>query len=469
MAQIQISKNRSLDWVSLTVYVSLLFIGWSMLYSTTYNSEQPYAFLNISSVIGSQTVWLVISLIAFVSVLTLDWKFWNTLAFPVYAITVLLLILVLFFGKEINGSKSWFSFGVFSIQPSEWAKFGTALALSSYLSFLKTNLQDSKVLMIAIGIFMVPALVILLQPDPGSALVYMSFFILLYRKGLSPFIFLTAFSFIFCFILSLVFSPVDVTVFICSIVGVVLIFEHQNPRNAFLISAGMLAMILFLYMQNEHQLVLLPPIIVMIVFSLLLFFKKNFRLLAITIPLATLFVVFSFGATYVFENALKPHQQDRINVWLRPEKCDPRGSLYNVLQSKLAIGSGGMAGKGFLKGEMTKLNYVPEQTTDFIFTSVGEEQGFIGSVGVIFLFTVLLLRCVTIAERAKLEFIRNYAYCVLGILLVHFFINIGMTIGIMPVIGIPLPFLSKGGSSLLAFSVMISVLLKMDMARFRSN
>jgi len=178
---------------------------------------------------------------------------------------------------------------------------------------------------------------------------------------------------------------------------------------------------------------------------------------------------FSFMASFVFDNVLKPHQQERINVWLRPEKCDPRGSLYNIIQSKMAIGSGGLAGKGFLKGEMTKLNYVPEQSTDFIFTSIGEEQGFIGCVGIIILFTILLMRCFVIAERANLEFIRNYGYAVGGIFLVHFVFNIGMTMGLLPVVGIPLPFLSKGGSSLIAFTIMIAVLIKMDMARFRSN
>jgi rod shape determining protein RodA len=197
--------------------------------------------------------------------------------------------------------------------------------------------------------------------------------------------------------------------------------------------------------------------------------NRNFKILSFVIPVMVFSSIFSFGSSYVFDHFLKPHQQERINVWLRPEKCDPRGSLYNIIQSKMAIGSGGFAGKGFLQGEMTKLNYVPEQSTDFIFTSIGEEQGFIGSLGVIILFTVLLMRCIVIAERANLEFIRNYGYAVAGILFVHFVFNVGMTMGLLPVVGIPLPFLSKGGSSLIAFTIMIAVLIKMDMARFRSN
>ncbi|CAG0899187.1 unnamed protein product, partial [Cyprideis torosa] len=287
--------------------------------------------------IGKQTLWLGIAIGTFVIVYVVEWEFWNSFAFPIYAVTIVLLILVLLVGTEIKGAKSWFSLFGMSFQPSEIAKFTTALAVSSFLSSYKTDIKNRNTLLIALGLIGLPMVLILLQPDAGAA----------------------------------------------------------------------------------------------------------------------------------FENLLEPHQQDRINVWLRPEKSDPRGSRYNIIQSKRAIGSGGLKGKGFLQGDMTKLNYVPEQTTDFIFSTVGEEQGFIGSVGVIFLFTLLLSRIVIIAERAKNAFIQNYAYAVAGILFLHFFVNIGMALGLMPVIGIPLPFLSKGGSALLGFTIMISVLLRMDMARFR--
>ncbi|MBL0101320.1 MAG: rod shape-determining protein RodA [Saprospiraceae bacterium] len=246
-------------------------------------------------------------------------------------------------------------------------------------------------------------------------------------------------------------------------------FDIEKSQRALLISGGLTLSIIFLLYQMEKQLVIIPALLGFLVYVFLEFRKRNFKILSFVLPVLTVAILFSFTSSYVFDNFLKPHQQDRINVWLRPEKCDPRGSLYNIIQSKLAIGSGGLQGKGFLQGEMTKLDYVPEQSTDFIFTSIGEEQGFIGSLGVIILYTILLLRCIIIAERANLEFIRNYAYGVFGILLVHFTFNIGMTMGLLPVIGIPLPFLSKGGSSLLAFSLMIAVLIKMDLARFRSN
>jgi len=469
MAQRALSKDKTYDWITLSVYFSLVLIGWFMVFSTVYDEKNPFAFIDITTTIGSQSLWLVISLVAFFTALTLDWKFWNTLAFPIYAITILLLILVLFLGKEINGAKAWFSFGFFSIQPSEWAKFGTILAVSSYLSFFKTTASNINIIIVSLALFLGPALLILLQPDFGSSLVFLSFFILLYRRGLSPMVIILGFSVAAIFILSLIYGFYIVTVFLIFLASVSFIFEYEKTQRALLISLTTLLIIVFLLFQKETTYLILPSIITFLSYGFVLLRNKNIKILSLVAPILTVAVLFSFTSSYVFDNFLKPHQQERINVWLRPEKCDPRGSLYNIIQSKLAIGSGGFQGKGFLKGEMTKLNYVPEQSTDFIFTSIGEEQGFIGSLGVIILYTILLIRCIIIAERANLEFIRNYAYGVAGILFFHFAFNIGMTMGLMPVVGIPLPFLSKGGSSLLAFSIMIAVLIKMDMARFRSN
>ncbi|MBK9733597.1 MAG: rod shape-determining protein RodA [Saprospiraceae bacterium] len=469
MAQKALSKNKTFDWITLSVYFSLVVIGWFMVFSTLYDENNPYAFLDITSPIGAQSLWVVISLLAFFTALTLDWKFWNTLAFPIYSITILLLILVLFFGKEINGSKSWFSFGFFSIQPSEWAKFGTVLAVSSYLSFFKTSVTNTNTIAVTLALFLGPALLILLQPDFGSAIVFSSFFLLLYRRGLSPWVIIFGFSFSGIFILSLIYGFYLVSVFLTFLGSVVFIYDHEKIQRASLISVAVLSIMIFLLLQHEQFIVIFPAFIAFVVFGFIQVRKKNFKLVSIVIPLLVVTILFSFISSYLFDNVVKPHQQERLNVWLRPERCDPRGSLYNIIQSKLAIGSGGLEGKGFLKGEMTKLNYVPEQSTDFIFTSIGEEQGFIGSLGIIMLFTILLIRCIIIAERANLEFIRNYAYGVAGIFLFHFAFNIGMTMNLLPVVGIPLPFLSKGGSSLIAFSIMIAVLVKMDMARFRSN
>ena len=463
------SKNKSLDWLSLSIYFSLVIIGWFMVFSTLYDEQNPYAFLDITTSIGAQTIWVTISILIFLATLTLDWKFWNVIAFPAYGISMLLLVLVLIFGREINGAKAWFSFGFFSFQPAEWAKFATALAVSSYLSFNKSSLTNSNVFMIALALFMAPALLVLLQPDLGSALVFFSFFILMYRRGMSPVIIIISLILIAIFIFSLLYNPAFVSLFLIYLGAAVFIFNTENIQRASIYVLTLLATLIFLLIQKENIWVFLPAVAAFVTFLVLQFRKRNYKLIILVSASIGIFSLFSFGTDYIFNNVLRPHQQDRINVWLRPEKCDPRGSLYNIIQSKMAIGSGGLMGKGFLNGEMTKFNYVPEQSTDFIFTSIGEEQGFIGSVGVILLFTMLLIRCIIIAERANLEFIRNYGYAVAGIIFTHFFFNIGMTTGLLPVVGIPLPFISKGGSSLTAFSIMIGVLIKMDMARFRSN
>lgn len=469
MAQNSLQKNKSFDWVTMSVFFSLLLIGWLMVFSTLYDPSTPYDFVDITTPMGAQSMWVLLSIFTFIAALTIDWKFWNTLAFPIYGLTMLFLILVLFVGKEINGAKSWFSFGIFSFQPAEWAKFGTILALSSYLSFNKASQAYFSNMTVSIALFIAPALLILLQPDFGSALVYMSFFLMLYRRGMSPLIFIFGFGAALIFITSLVYGFYLVNVFLLFISLCVFIFDIEDAKKSLLILGAILLTMVFLLLQKETIYVILPPLVGMIYYGFIQVKKQNYKLLGFFIPLFIVASGFSFTSNYVFEHVLKPHQKDRINVWLQPSKCDPRGSLYNIIQSKMAIGSGGFQGKGFLQGEMTKLDYVPAQSTDFIFTSVGEEQGFIGVIGVILLFSILLVRCIIIAERANLEFIRNYSYGVVGILFLHFAFNIGMTMGLMPVVGIPLPFLSKGGSSLVAFTLMVAVLVKMDMARFRSN
>jgi len=463
------AKNKSADWITVSVYFSLLIIGWFMVFSTLYDPNNKWSFLDITTMLGAQSMWVVLSFFVFLIALSLDWKFWNTLAFPIYGITLFALILVLLIGKEINGAKAWFSFGFFSIQPSEWSKFGTALALSSYMSFFKASYQSGRIYLNALALFIGPALLILLQPDFGSALVFTSFFILLYRRGLSPVLPLTGIGVAAVFILSLMFSPFMVLVFSIYIGGSILAAEVEKSNRLYLYASTVLLIMIFMLFQKENASLLVPSAIYFTYFMYQVILRKNIKLIITVTSIVAISSIVGFGSSFLFDNVLKPHQQERINVWLRPEKCDPRGSLYNIVQSKLAIGSGGLTGKGFLKGEMTKLDYVPEQSTDFIFTSIGEEQGFLGSLLVILLFAILIIRCITIAERANLEFIRNYGYAVAGILLFHVTFNIGMTMGLLPVVGIPLPFISKGGSSLVAFSLMIAVLIKMDLARFRAN
>ncbi|MFZ1526535.1 MAG: rod shape-determining protein RodA [Saprospiraceae bacterium] len=464
-----ISKDKTYDWITLSVFFSLVTIGWFMVYAVLHDPAHPYAFLDFGTLLGAQTVWVVLSIFTFIAVLVIDWKFWNALTFPIYGITMLLLIMVLIIGKEINGARAWFAIGPFSMQPSEWAKFGTALAVSSYLSFFKSSTMNSKVVLVSMALFISPALLILLQPDFGSALVYFSFFILLYRRGQSPWVIISGIGLAAVFILSLLFGPLHVTSFLLLLGFAVYVLDLEKPKNAVISISAVLLIMVFMLFQDEKTNVIIPPSLAFLVYLYRELKKKNIKIVSLITSLIIVASSFGFMATYVFDNVLKPHQQERINVWLAPEKCDPRGSLYNILQAKMAIGSGGLTGKGFLQGEMTKLDYVPEQETDFIFTSIGEEQGFVGILGVIFLFTVLLTRCIIIAERANLEFIRNYGYAVAGILFFHFLFNIGMTMGLLPVVGIPLPFISKGGSSLIAFSIMVAVLVKLDMARYRAN
>ena len=381
---------------------------------------------------------------------------------------MVLLVAVLFLGVEIKGNKSWFDLGIGSFQPSEIAKLGTALALASYLSFNKNNLRDNKVLLTAISIFAFPLMLILLQPDAGSALVFMSFFMLLYRKGLPGLLYILAFALIGIFVFSLTFSPFFILVLSLFLAFCFLLLNHEfSPRSVMIVIASIAASIIA-FQYHKMAIVWMVPAVGTLIASFLAVKERQIRLLSLILVSAILTIGLSYTTQYVFDNVLKPHQQERINIWLRPEKCDPRGPLYNLIQSKLAIGSGGFTGKGFLNGEMTKLNYVPEQSTDFIFSIVGEEQGFIGTASVIILFLLLIIRSIVVAERAKLEFIRNYAYGVAGIFFVHTFVNIGMTMGLMPIIGIPLPLVSRGGTSLLIFSIMLSILIRMDASRFRS-
>ncbi len=466
-SQVKIA-NKGIDWMLLSIFVSLVAIGWMMVYSANHDDQNIYNFLDLNTEIGRQTLWTIIAGVFFTVILTVEWNFWNTFALPLYFISIALLILVLFFGHKVKGNMSWFNFGVFSFQPSEVAKFATALALSSYMSFNKNVLRENNVLFTAIGIFLAPMLLILLQPDAGSALVFLSFFMLLYRKGLSSWLYILAFILLMIFIFSLKFSPHSIFLF-CLFIGFgIMLFSLNTSIKAIGAFASALALSYVAFRYNYILGVYIFPALGFIVAAFNLWKERNMRTLFLVSVATFSITILSYGTDYLFEEVIKPHQQERINIWLRPERCDPRGPLYNLIQSKLAIGSGGFLGKGYLNGEMTKLNYVPEQSTDFIFSIVGEEQGFIGTASIIILYLMFIVRSVIIAERAKLEFIRNYAYCIAGIFFIHFFVNIGMTMGLMPIIGIPLPLLSRGGTSLLIFSVMISVLIKMDSSRFRS-
>ena len=459
--------SRSIDYPILLMYLALVCIGWLSLYSATYEVDQPLAYLDITTTIGKQTAWVGIAIIVLIFTLVLEWQLWNTFAYVLYAIAIIVLIAVLIFGSEIKGAKSWFVIGGASFQPSELAKFTTALVVASTLSGFNTNLRTRQSIFTTIGLIALPMLLILLQPDAGSAVVFLGFFILLYRNGFSPTFYMVSFSLVTIFISSLIYGPVAVMTFLFVFCIGLLSYDIWNRNVAIGIVAALLASWFFVLKENYETIfaIIIAIVLCGLLTNRLLARKQKTSAILIPIIIGSLF--FSFGSSMAFNHALEPHQQDRINAWLRPDRCDPQGSLYNIIQSKLAIGSGGFNGKGFLEGTMTKLNYVPEQTTDFIFSIIGEEHGFLGTLVVITLFVTLLFRIVKIGERGRTPFIRNYAYGLAGILFMHFFINIGMTVGLMPVIGIPLPFMSKGGSSLLVFTLMIGVLMKMDLARLR--
>ncbi|MBP7274400.1 MAG: rod shape-determining protein RodA [Saprospiraceae bacterium] len=457
-------QSASLDWITIAIYVCLVLIGFFMIYAVEYRGDGSFGFGSMGASATKQLIWAGISFVFMTSLITIEWKIWRTFAEFIYVVALVLLVLVLFFGSKINGARAWFNFGGFSFQPAEIAKFGTCLALSNFLSAINTDIRTFKHQIQAVGFIMLPVCLILLQPDAGSGLVFMSFFILLYRAGFPPMLYVAGLSVMALFIASLML-PIPIVIaallFFLSIV-LTLTLKYNYVWQGLLIFFVLCG--IGIYFGYYWEVVIAN----IVLFLLLLFLQvrnAQIRVAVFTTLFAILGSGFSYAAGYFFFNVLMPHQQERINVWLHPELCDPKGSLYNLLQSKLAIGSGGLVGKGFLGGTMTKLNYVPQQSTDFIFCTIGEEQGFLGSFSIILLYLVLLYRISLIAEKQKLAFARYYAYGVAGIFFVHVFVNIGMTMGLLPIIGIPLPFISYGGSSMLGFTLLLGVLLKLDYGR----
>jgi rod shape determining protein RodA len=458
-------RTQSYDYLTLSLLLALLVLGWLMIYASEYTIDEAYSPFSLATNAGKQLLWVGLSAFVFFLVQIMDARFWRTFAYPLYFLGLLLLVLVLIFGSEIKGATSWFTFGGFSFQPSEYMKFATALALAAYLSYFKTNLNEASSRWVAIGIFSLPVLLILLQPDAGSALVFLSFFLVLFREGLNPLWYLLVAVLAALVIFSLIFES-NVVITFLGISGIALLTFAIRNRLPWIFSGLLVAVITVILMIESFYLYgFLLMGLYLLLLSVILLRDRKEQWPSILWPAMIVMSLISFGTDFAFNHFLEAHQQDRINVWLKPEECDPRGSLYNVLQSKMAIGSGGFSGKGYLKGTMTQFNYVPEQSTDFIFCTIGEEWGFLGSTLIILLFFGLILRITIIAERARAPFDRHYAYALAGILFVHVMINLGMTMGLVPIIGIPLPFISYGGSSLLIFSLMMAVLLKMDRER----
>lgn len=415
---------RRIDWLSVLIFVLLVGIGWVNIYSSTFTQDQGSVF-DLSQLYGKQLVFIGFSLLAIGLVMGLEASFYERFSSLFYLISLVLLLGLFVFGKTIAGATSWYALGFFNLQPSELAKAATALALAKYLSDIQTDIKRRKDQLYALLIIVLPALLIIPQPDPGSALVFFALVFVLFREGLPLWYLLLALLAIVLFITTLMFGTVWVAIGLGLIIGVFYMLKKPAYK---------------------------VPIL----------------------PVAALFaasLLFSLSVRFVFENVFEQRHRDRFSLWLRLEK-DPnkleeiRKTIgYNTYQSEKAIESGGLWGKGFLEGTRTKGDFVPEQHSDYIFTTVGEEWGFVGTSAVVLLFTLLLLRLVHLAERQKNPFTRMYGYGVVSILLIHYFINIGMVIGVLPTIGIPLPFFSYGGSSLIGFTMLLFIFLRLDANR----
>lgn len=463
MTSVTQTLRKRPDFVTFGIFLGLVAIGWLMIFTVGYE-EEGYDFSTfLNTAIGKQTIWIGISFFTFFLMQLISWKFWQSFAYPVYIFTLLLLIGVLIFGANIKGATSWYRFGGFTIQPSELAKVGTCLAMAAFLGHYNTDLRQFRWQLIAGSIIAAPILLILLQPDAGSALVFTSFLIVLFRAGLPSNYFVIGVFSAAVLILGLVLEPFVLTQGLILLAILIMSLNFTPKYYGFIGSVLFATGGYFLHREVPEYgwYIFGGTIFVGLVLSFVLWGRRKQKEVSLLIGAVLLGSALSFGANFGF-NKLLPHQQDRINVWLRPHLTNDKEAGYNLANSKMAIGAGGLEGKGFLNGTLTKGGYVPEQMTDFIFCTIGEEQGFVGSMAVIILFLLLLYRLTVIAERQRTDFVRYYAYGVAGILFVHFFINIGMTMGLMPIIGIPLPFISKGGSSLLGFSIMLGILLKMD-------
>ena len=461
----------NIDFITLGLYLALVSIGWLAIYSV--DIQQGDEIRNMADFFqtsaGKQTVWIFISFIL-LGVITMGFrdKFWPTFAYLVYGVSIFLLVLVLFMGSTIKGATAWFSFGGVSFQPAELAKFGTALAIANYLNHWSADLRQLNSRLIVLGLLLLPMGLLLLQPDAGSALVFLGFFVVFFREGLPSMLYVIGIFSAVVLTAGLVITPSVILVWLLWLGGA--IHAATFPRPLAVLSAMMgLAAVLYIWVIPAGYAATAGGVMALIFvgISYWQYVRRQAQLAVLLGGLLVWGALLSHGANYGFNNLLMPHQQERINVWLQPDKCDPRGSLYNVMQSKLAISAGGIQGKGLLNGVLTRGKHVPEQSTDFIFCTIGEEHGFIGSTAVVLLFLALLMRISFIAERQPTTFSRAYAYGVAGIIFVHFAVNISMTMGLLPIIGIPLPFVSKGGSSLLGFTLLIAVLLKLDKHRGR--
>jgi len=404
-----------IDWLMILIYFALVFIGWLNIYSASYSDDSTLSMM--SQPHGRQQVFIGLSIFLIILILSIEAKFYERFSSVIYLVSLLSLVGLFVFGKNISGATSWYSFGGFSVQPSEFAKFATALALAKFMSDTQTNIKLLNHLLKIFAIIFLPALIIIPQPDPGSAMIYAAFFFVLYREGLSPIYLLLGFSGAALFVLTLVLDPMIISI-ICAVLALIIYFKNRKKKHSKLLYVAVLGLCIGL----------------------------------------------SYSVNYIFENVFEQRHRDRFNIVLGKE-VDTKGIGYNTAQSEIAIGNGGWTGKGWLEGTQTKGGFVPEQHTDYIFSTVGEEWGFLGSSFVVFLFVALILRVLYRADLQKSKFSRVYGYSVAAILFFHFLINIAMVMGVFPTVGIPLPFFSYGGSGLWGFTILLFIFIKLDANR----
>lgn len=461
---------RWLDWPTVILYLTLMIMGWFNIYAAVF-SEEHISIFDTSQRYGMQLIWIIMAIGIATVIMLIDSRFYVVFANYFYIFIIIVLVFVVFFGVEVNASKSWIQLGGVRIQPAEFAKFATALALAKYMSSYGFKLKSAGSYIKTALLVFLPVTLILMQNDAGTALVYSSFVFVFYREGMPHWVMGMFAFFIGLFIAVLLFNKLIVLIGVIVITIVLFAILSRKIQDVVRLAFGLFGMIAILYGASEFfnlnisaYYIVLAPVGIIIPVALVYSFLNKAKYVLFLLFFLVSTTLFSFSVDYIFHNVLDVHHRDRINDLLGID-TDPLGWGYNVNQSKIAIGSGGFSGKGFLQGTQTKFNFVPEQSTDFIFCTVGEEWGFVGSVVVLGLFLALLLRIVKIAERQKEEFTRIYAYGVVSILFFHIGINVAMTIGLFPVIGIPLPFFSSGGSSLWSFTILLFILLKLDSSR----
>lgn len=475
------SIQYALDWTTVFYFILLVTMGWISIYGASYDFEFEGSILDFDQRAGKQFIWILTAFALGGAILLIDHRIFNYFAYVIYVAVILLLIITIFVAPEIKGSRSWLVLGPVSFQPAELAKMATALALAKFMSRYNYRIKNWRDLIPLAFFVLLPFGLIILQKETGSALVFVAFLLMFYREGMKGLVLLLVTLAVVLFVVVIRFSISPIaedrgTWGMVLAMGIILLiqfvyafFYTRHRREAFFLMGGTMLFAVVPVVLNKWFVVNYDYVALGIagasgIYWLFVELFKRYRKYMLLVLITFVSIGFSYTADQLFNRMLEPHQQIRIKVLLNMED-DLAGAGYNVNQSKIAIGSGGFFGKGFLNGTQTKLKYVPEQDTDFIFCTVGEEHGFIGSVFVLVIYWLLLMRILTIAERQRENFHRIYAYCVASILFFHLMINVGMVLGLMPVIGIPLPFFSYGGSSLWGFTIMLFILLRLDASR----